>query len=67
MFCKDERPKVKAANPDYGVGDIAKELGKRWAEVEPSDKTKFEAQAEKDKARYDRVSVNNICSIFLKQ
>lgn len=60
MFCKDERPKVKAANPDYGVGDIAKELGKRWAEVEPSDKTKFEAQAEKDKARYDRVSVNNI-------
>lgn len=63
MFCKDERPKVKAANPDYGVGDIAKELGKRWAEVEPSDKTKFEAQAEKDKARYDRVSVNNICLI----
>lgn len=63
MFCKDERPKVKAANPDYGVGDIAKELGKRWAEVEPSDKTKFEAQAEKDKARYDRVSVNNISLI----
>lgn len=60
MFCKDERPKVKAANPDYGVGDIAKELGKRWADVEPSDKTKFEAQAEKDKARYDRVSVNNV-------
>ncbi|KAG8335613.1 Tyrosine-protein phosphatase dsp1 [Homalodisca vitripennis] len=54
MFCKDERPKVKAANPDYGVGDIAKELGKRWAEVDASTKAKFEAQAEKDKARYDK-------------
>jgi len=54
MFCKDERPKVKAANPEYGVGDIAKELGKRWAEVDGPTKAKFEAQAEKDKARYDR-------------
>lgn len=55
MFCKDERPKVKAANPDYGVGDIAKELGRRWAEVMPADKSKFEAQADGDKARYDKV------------
>lgn len=58
MFCKDERPKVKAAHPEYTVGDIAKELGKRWAEVEGPDKAKFEAQAEKDKARYDRVRIS---------
>ncbi|GBP09747.1 High mobility group protein DSP1 [Eumeta japonica] len=27
-FCNDERNKVKALNPEYGVGDIAKELGR---------------------------------------
>ncbi|CAB3368889.1 high mobility group protein DSP1-like isoform X2 [Cloeon dipterum] len=53
-FCNDERPKVKAINPEYGVGDIAKELGRRWSDAEPETKSKYEAMAEKDKARYDR-------------
>jgi high mobility group protein B1 len=55
-FCNDERPKVKAINPEYGVGDVAKELGKRWSDADPEVKSKYEAMAEKDKARYDRVS-----------
>lgn len=58
-FCNDERNKVKALNPEYGVGDIAKELGRKWSDVEPDTKHKYEAMAEKDKARYERV-----CSIF---
>jgi len=56
-FCNDERSKVKALNPEFGVGDIAKELGRRWSDVDPELKSKYEAMAEKDKARYDRVSV----------
>jgi len=52
-FCNDERTKVKALNPEYGVGDIAKELGKKWSDVEPSTKSKYEAMAEKDKKRYE--------------
>lgn len=56
IFCKDERAKVKGANPEYGVGDIAKELGKRWAEADPASKSKYEAMAEKEKARYDKVN-----------
>lgn len=55
-FCNDERNKVKALNPEYGVGDIAKELGRKWADVEPEVKQKYELMAEKDKARYERVS-----------
>lgn len=55
-FCNDERTKVKALNPEYGVGDIAKELGKKWSDVEPSTKSKYEAMAEKDKKRYEVVS-----------
>jgi len=54
MFSKEERPKVRAANPDYTVGDIAKELGRRWSEVDSTAKSKYEGQADKDKQRYDR-------------
>ncbi|KAJ8867109.1 hypothetical protein PR048_032972 [Dryococelus australis] len=53
-FCNDERSKVKAMNPEYGVGDISKELGRRWSDVAPDVKSKYEAMAEKDKARYER-------------
>ncbi|XP_031340324.1 high mobility group protein B2-like isoform X2 [Photinus pyralis] len=53
-FCNDERSKVKSQNPEYGVGDIAKELGRRWAEADSDVKSKYEAMAEKDKARYEK-------------
>lgn len=56
-FCNDERTKVKALNPEYGVGDIAKELGKKWSDVGSEVKSKYEAMAENDKKRYERVSV----------
>lgn len=54
-FCNDERGKVKAVNPEYGVGDVAKELGKKWSDADITVKQKYEAMAEKDKARYERV------------
>lgn len=59
-FCNDERGKVKMLNPEYGVGDIAKELGKKWSDADPETKSKYEAMAEKDKARYERVKYLNL-------
>lgn len=56
-FSNDERAKVKGQNPEYGVGDIAKELGRRWAEADAETKGKYEALADKDKARYEKVSM----------
>jgi high mobility group protein B1 len=53
-FCSDERSKVKDKNPDWTVGEVAKELGRRWADVTPDAKSKFEALAAKDKVRYER-------------
>ncbi|XP_066145617.1 high mobility group protein DSP1-like isoform X2 [Euwallacea fornicatus] len=53
-FSNDERSKVKAQNPEYGVGDIAKELGRRWADADPQSRSKYEALADKDKARYEK-------------
>lgn len=53
-FCNDERGKVKSINPEYGVGDIAKELGRRWADADSETKGRYEQMAEKDKARYGK-------------
>jgi len=52
FFCNEFRAEIKKANPSYGVGDIAKELGKRW-ETCP-DKDKYEGLASRDKERYER-------------
>ncbi|XP_023222551.1 high mobility group protein B2-like [Centruroides sculpturatus] len=53
-FCNDERPKAKESLPDAPVGEIAKELGRRWNEVTDETKAKYEALAAKDKARYEK-------------
>jgi len=51
-FSADERKKVREVNPNYGVGEVAKELGRRWADADQALKSKYEALAEKDRARY---------------
>ncbi|XP_064482042.1 high mobility group protein B1-like [Ornithodoros turicata] len=53
-FCNDERPKVREENPDNSVGEVAKELGRRWNDVSDDTKSKYEALAAKDKARYEK-------------
>ena len=54
FFCQDERANVKKMYPTYGVGDIAKELGKRWEKCDCREK--FEGMAQKDKKRYEQAS-----------
>ena len=51
FFGNDQRAKIKEENPEFGVTDIAKEIGKRWADIDPNLKTKYEKLAEDDKAR----------------
>jgi len=53
-FCNDERPKVKETMQDATVGEVAKELGRRWNECTDEQKSKYEALAAKDKARYEK-------------
>jgi len=55
-FCNDERSKVRDLNPKWTVGDVAKELAKKWAAVTSAQKSKYEALAAKDKARYEKES-----------
>jgi len=52
FFCNEERGKVKAAHPSYGVCDIAKEMGKKWEVC--TNRAKYETLAAKDKERYEK-------------
>lgn len=54
FFCQEKRPHVKAINPDYTIGDVAKVLGKEWKELDEDDKKPFEELAKKDRKRYDQ-------------
>lgn len=54
LFCADERPKVRVENPELGVGEIAKELGERWAGLSSDAKRKYYERHQKDRARYQR-------------
>jgi len=51
FYCDEFRPQVRDLNPTWKVGDVAKELGKRWEKC--GDKTKYEEEAKKDKERYE--------------
>ena len=53
FFCAEERPSVNKEFPGYGVGDVARELGKRW-KVCPN-RPKFEELAVNNKKRYELV------------
>ncbi|ELU13637.1 hypothetical protein CAPTEDRAFT_158220 [Capitella teleta] len=52
FFCHHERPSVKKTMPNSSVGEVAKELGKRWEGV--TDRTRFEVMARDDKKRYEK-------------
>ncbi|XP_014672267.1 PREDICTED: high mobility group protein DSP1-like isoform X1 [Priapulus caudatus] len=52
-FCQDGRQVVRNINPGWGVGDVAKELGKRWGVLAPDVKANYNAMAQKDKKRYE--------------
>ena len=42
-FSADERASVKAENPTFKVGEVAKALGERWASLDPERKAKYES------------------------
>jgi len=53
IFSTQERLKVKNENPNFSICEVAKELGRRWAEMDPATKQRFQAQAEEGRQKYD--------------
>mmetsp|Transcript_11923 Transcript_11923/g.31356 ORF Transcript_11923/g.31356 Transcript_11923/m.31356 type:complete len:134 (+) Transcript_11923:342-743(+) len=52
FFGSATRAEIKAAHPDWSLGDVGRELGKRWKELSEEDKKPFHDQAAKDAERY---------------
>jgi len=55
LFCKEERPKVVEMLGSKHPGPVAVELAKRWAELGPEVKTKWDSQMREMKAKYFKV------------
>lgn len=60
IFCSEKRPEVKAQNPGFGIGDIAKKLGEMWNSLPSEDKVPYEKKAAKLKEKYEKVKKFNI-------
>ena len=41
LFCKDQRPKIVAANPNFTFGEVGKELGAMWKKLSDAEKAKY--------------------------
>jgi len=62
FFCDEQRPNVRTLHPEFGIGDIAKELGHRWEDC--ANKTKYERLAVDDKTRYENDMVSYKAGTF---
>ena len=54
FYSLEHRPKVKAQNPDFGVGKLAQCLAQNWKVMTPTEKHPYDLMARKDKERYEQ-------------
>ena len=45
LFCKEQRPKIVAAHPEYTFGEVGKALGAGWKELTDDQKAKYKQEA----------------------
>jgi len=53
IFSSEERLKVKSDHPSYSICEVAKELGRRWADMDPEVKQRYQQMAEEGRQKYD--------------
>lgn len=54
LFSQEERLKVKAEYPDYSITEVAKELGRRWASIDPTIKQSYEQRYQDSRRVYEQ-------------
>ena len=54
LFSQEERLKVKAEFPDYSITEVAKELGRRWATIDPAIKQSYEQRYTESRRQYEQ-------------
>lgn len=53
LFSQEERLKVKNEYPDYSITEVAKELGRRWATLDPGLKQSYENRYQDSRKQYE--------------
>ena len=53
LFSQEERLKVKGEYPDYSITEVAKELGRRWATLDPGLKQNYEHRYQDSRKQYE--------------
>ena len=53
LFCAKERAEVQKELPNCNGAAVTKELGKRWAVLDPEARKVFEEASKRDKERYE--------------
>ena len=54
FFASAQRKKISEANPDFKATEIAKELGRMWKDLSPTEKAYYEQLAADDKERFKK-------------
>merc|ERR1719346_670002 len=54
LYSQEERLKVKAEFPDYSITEVAKELGRRWATIDPAIKQSYEQRYQESRRQYEQ-------------
>lgn len=54
IFCKEQRPRLRGAEPGLKFGQIGSRLGRIWMELSPEGKRPYEAKADADRVRYSK-------------
>jgi len=52
-FSQEHRATIKAQNPEFGIQDVARELGRIWKTMDEASKDKYVKLAQVDKGRYE--------------
>ena len=58
LFARAERPKLVAELGNISVGEVGKELGRRWALIDVDSKGKYETAYREEKLRYEKEKEN---------
>ena len=53
IFSAEQRSKLKDENPSLSFTDISKELGRRWGDLNPTDKQKYLVRADQERVKYE--------------
>ena len=53
LFMNSVRPEVRKDNPEATIGEVAKIMGKMWAEIDADKKAKFDKEAAAAKKKWE--------------